>query len=379
MPPLDELRRPLALLRVALRHPRLVIGLPVLLSVLSLFSSLVGGRTYTAESLFTPETSDRSTSRLTGLAAQFGIAVGGAPLGNPVRFYAELLTSSDILTQVVLTEYNDDTPGESGRSGTLIRLYGFQRGDREKLTQRAVKRLRRDITVGTTIDAGLVRIRTTAPSNALAVAINKRLLDLVQEFNVKRRQSQASAERAFVEARLQDVRTELSRAEDSLSKFLQRNRRYEDSPQLTFERARLDRAVALRQQVFTSLAQSYEQARIDEVRNTPVITIISEPEAPSQPDGHLLLDAMVWGLVGLAIAFGGAFGWEVVRLHQLEHPEAYEDLRRQVKRAIAQVLPVRHGVSQRIEVAEPKRQTPDSHSTHGDEASSRSQQPMPNP
>ena len=48
---------------------------------------------------------------------------------------------------------------------------------------------------------------------------------------------------------------------------------------------RLQRAVDLKQEVYVSLAKSYDEARIAEVRDTPVITIIDSAVAPDKPSG----------------------------------------------------------------------------------------------
>jgi hypothetical protein len=62
--------------------------------------------------------------------------------------------------------------------------------------------------------------------------------------------------------------------------------------------SRLEREVDWRQQVFTSLVQSFERARIDEVRNTPVITVIEAPTRPVRPDGR---GVVKWGIAALAL------------------------------------------------------------------------------
>jgi uncharacterized protein involved in exopolysaccharide biosynthesis len=90
--------------------------------------------------------------------------------------------------------------------------------------------------------------------------------------------------------------------------FLQANRRYEDSPELTFQRERLQREISRQQQVYTGLVQSFEQARIAEVRDTPVITVLQAPFFPPGPDDRSLLLALALGLVlggmaGVVLAF----------------------------------------------------------------------------
>jgi uncharacterized protein involved in exopolysaccharide biosynthesis len=51
------------------------------------------------------------------------------------------------------------------------------------------------------------------------------------------------------------------------------------------------------------LAQAYEQARIEEVRDTPVITVIEAPMLPARPDPRPFGRAIAAGLLcALAVA-----------------------------------------------------------------------------
>ncbi len=83
------------------------------------------------------------------------------------------------------------------------------------------------------------------------------------------------------------------------------------SPELTFEQARLQRDVAMLQQVFTTLTQSYEEARIREVRDTPVITVVESPRLPTMPGprGRLrfgIMGLVLGGFVGSLVVFVSA-------------------------------------------------------------------------
>ena len=84
---------------------------------------------------------------------------------------------------------------------------------------------------------------------------------------------------------------ELAFAEDSLKAFMFENRQFSNSPQLVFEEDRLQRQVSMRQDLVSAIAQAYEQARIEEVRNLPVITVIDHPEPPAlaDPRGRLMM------------------------------------------------------------------------------------------
>ena len=57
----------------------------------------------------------------------------------------------------------------------------------------------------------------------------------------------------------------------------------------------------MRQQVFTTLTQSYEEVRLREVRDTPVITMIEAPTARIMPEprGRVMM-VFIGGLLGAA-------------------------------------------------------------------------------
>src|SRR5687768_12072132 len=96
-------------------------------------------------------------------------------------------------------------------------------------------------------------------------------------------------------------------AEDSLKAFLLHNREYRSSPNLVFLHDRLERQVATNQDVFSAMVQAVERARIEEIRNVPVITVVARPVAPSTPNSRRLaikaiLAAMAVFAVGAALS-----------------------------------------------------------------------------
>ncbi len=166
------------------------------------------------------------------------------------------------------------------------------------------------------------------------------MVQLVNEFNLRTRQSQAAAERRFIEHRVEQVRSEFRAAEDDLQNFLQNNRAFQNSPELLFQHDRLQREVSMQQQVFTNLMQSYEQARIAEVRNTPVITVVEKAEVPVMSDrGGLRIRILIGAFLGLLLGSFTAFFREYARRKQERQSsdldeiselweEAKQDLRR---------------------------------------------------
>lgn len=299
--PPDEISL-LRLGNLLLRYRYVVIRLAVLGALIAVVPPLVLPRSYTATSGFTPQ-NRRPQGTLSGLAGQLGLAL---PLnldgGHSPAFYADRLLSPQLLRQVVDTRYpvSSDTGSASVSLIDLLRAKGKTPALRRDA---AVRELRRAVDASVDNKTGIVTLRVTLEDPLLARQVNQRMLNLLDEFNLQNRQSQAAAERRFTEARVAQVRRDLREAEDRLQAFLQRNREYRLSPQLTFEHDRLQREIDLQQEVFTSLAQSYEQARIEEVRDTPLITVVENPTEPVRPDSRRLVLKCLLGLL-----FGGAVG-----------------------------------------------------------------------
>lgn len=108
------------------------------------------------------------------------------------------------------------------------------------------------------------------------------LLARLTDFNLTVRQSTGRHRREFVEGRVGQAEMDLRNAEDQLRSFLERNRTWQSSPQLTFEQQRLSRQVTLQQDLYLNLRHEYETARIEEVNNTPVVTVIDQPSIPGR-------------------------------------------------------------------------------------------------
>jgi uncharacterized protein involved in exopolysaccharide biosynthesis len=146
----------------------------------------------------------------------------------------------------------------------------------------------------------VVRVDVTAPDPIVAQQVDSALLDQLNRFNLESRQTQAGSERRFTEARLGEVREDLRVAEDRLRAFLDQNRNYRSSPNLVFQEGRLTREVSVQQQLYLTLAQAYEQAKIEEVRDTPVITVLARPDVPVRPDAR---KTVLRGAIGLFLGF----------------------------------------------------------------------------
>jgi uncharacterized protein involved in exopolysaccharide biosynthesis len=315
-----------------LRHRKLVVALPIVVAGLAVGHGLISDITYSVNASFMPQGRQAQVSQLGGIAAQFGINLPDVGGGESPQFYADLLHSTRLLGEAVDTRYKVDAAdvADAGQlEGDLIELYQIEGETRRLRREAAIERLRRDVTVSTHEQTGVVRFSVAAPYPDLARQLTHRLIELVQSFNVNQRQSRAKAERDFLESRVEEAQKSLFAVEDSLERFLDNNRSYQSSPALRFDHDRLQRRVSLHQQVYTSLAQSLEQAKVQAVRNTPVVTVVEPPRTPPKPDSRGLIVRGILGLfLGGMIAVFVVFGFRLARKARRGDSSEYEDFLR---------------------------------------------------
>lgn len=303
-PPLDLV--PIRFVRILVLR-RVAIYRSVLFAVFAvLIAALFTPRRWTVRSAFSTQSERAIPSSLGGLAAQFGMAL---PVGNSSaspEFYVELLHSRPVLDTLL----QSNVPSIAG-SPTVRQV--LTHGDSsDEAHAKALEELKAMIDGQVSSKTGIIHVAVRARTPGFALDIHKRLLELLDEFNIGTRQSQASAERRFTEERLKHASAELRGAENQLEKFVEANRRYSSSPRLTLIQERLQREVNLRQQIVTTLADAYEKARIEQVRDTPVLTVIEAPSLPLRPDPrHLWINVILAAVAGLVI--GSA--WALVREH----------------------------------------------------------------
>ena len=292
-------------LAVLLRRRGTIVLTTVVVAGLAVAFTLLRAETYTTEASFRPQGSEQSASQLMALASQFGVSVPGAGEEASPAFYAELLESREILRRAAIRAYDVE-----GEGAVLLKDLLEIEEETEALRDQATIEWLRDeaVDVSTGRETGTVTLSVTTEWPDLSKAIADELLAEVARFNLSTRQSQAAEERRFIEERVRQAEEELEAAEDSLRLFLEANRQWQDSPLLRFRHDALQREVTLRSSVLTTLVQSFEQARISEVRDTPVITVLQDPYMPPGPDDRRLLlsvalGVVLGGMMGIVLAF----------------------------------------------------------------------------
>ena len=261
---------------------------------------------------------------LQGLAATIGLDRG---TDFSPKFYTDLMVSRPILLSALrdsFTVIEDGAPVQR----TYLAIEKIRTADSALAEEAALKRLAGRVSARSDVRTNIITVSVTARYPQLSHDILSRLLLALDSMNVSFRREQSRDIRLFFENRVTEMRSQLADAENAHRRFLERNRAIAGSPLLQLEARRLEREVDLKNAVYQTVVQQFEQARIQEARNVPILTVLSPPTLPARKSGPSKRGVVVLGaLLGFA-------AWAVVRSTRqlmrrfiLEQPQAAKRLR----------------------------------------------------
>ena len=258
-------------------------------------------RQFTSTATFIAQGASSSTlpSALQGIAA----SVGFTPAKDySPQFYADLLTSHPVLTATLQRPYQ--VPTGAGTSPlSYLAIERVKAKDSLLAMEQAMRHLRRRVAARADVRTNIISVSVTARFPTLCRDLAQALLDALDSMNIGFRQQQSRELREFFESRVADAQHDLDSAETTLRQFLERNRLIEGSPLLTFEHMRLTRTADLKRAVYTTVVQQYEESKLQESRNVPVLTVLGPPTLPAKKSGPPRRFIVAAGLlIGLAAA-----------------------------------------------------------------------------
>lgn len=244
---------------------------------------------------------------LGALASQFG--VGGGDVS--AYFVASIVQSRDIAVSLLNDSLSEDLcASDSGAVRTVWRCYVDEASPDAVERASAIQELQSSISVNVDPLAGTLDVSVQARTGELAEYL---VSSLVRETNHKLttiNQHQSEAEQKFLSAQLVEYRDSLTRAERALREFLEANRAVL-SPELIFEERRLQSRWDFFNGSVEDLQERAQAARLSEVRDTPVLTVVDASEVPaaaSWPRPMLILVGSTAAslLLGYVVALVGA-------------------------------------------------------------------------
>jgi G-rich domain on putative tyrosine kinase len=312
--------------------------------LLTLLVSLALPTRWTAKATFIPETSSsiQLPQGVGALAGEFGLTLPGSdPMSSP-DFYAAVTRSRSLLEQTLTARFPVPGAARRGDSLPLIDILEIEADTPRERMEKAVEWLKDHSSARVDNKTGTIELAVELPGADLSATVARHMVGLLNDFNQHTRNLRARERRKFTEGRAEAAQKDLLAAEEALRIFLTRNRQFETSPQLLFEHGRLQRQVDLRQEVYQTLRREYEVARIDEVNDTPVLTVVDPPAPPAKPSSpRPLRMSLVAAVLGLLLGVTLAFVLEYLNRSREQQPAAYQRVvevwRRRRRRAAAGV------------------------------------------
>jgi uncharacterized protein involved in exopolysaccharide biosynthesis len=298
---------------------RLILATAVACALAGLVASIVIPPVYRSNASFVANSSSNSRLQgvlggmtgMDGILSQLGGSVGGDPSESP-NFYLHLLSSRELLTRLLESRFPDphtDTPGDSA---TLLSILRVRNSDPQRRMELGVKRMKKAIRPEMDTRTNLVWFSADARSSDMSAQIANRLIELVSSFDREIRASRAKSVRTFLQMRHDSAQTALRQAEENERYFYEKNRGFiGGSPALKFEEQRIKREVDLASDLYVNLDKQLEVARIDEINDAALITVVDSAVAPRKalwPRYWVTLFATLGlgALLGLAIAGSAA-------------------------------------------------------------------------
>tara|TARA_Y100000590_G_scaffold255921_1_gene287437 strand:+ start:5190 stop:6617 length:1428 start_codon:yes stop_codon:yes gene_type:complete len=106
---------------------------------------------------------------------------------------------------------------------------------------------------------------------------------------------------SFINQRINTVKSELEDSEFKLKAFNEQNRQV-SSPALILQQDRLARNVEVQKEIFLTLKQQLELAKIEEVQGASIVQVLDAPNIPLSPENkNLKLSIFVAAIFGLTI------------------------------------------------------------------------------
>jgi len=273
---------------------------------------------------------DQSTSAsgLQGIASTFGMDIGD---NNNSSFYIPDIVNSRILKEAII--YNKWNTQAGSDSLNLISYWEIDKDSGfsfrslfvnnkyiikdVKYLEAALEKLTEQISV-TEEESGLIIISVLMEEPQLAADISNFIARYIKDYISEIMLLHSSKHRKFIEERLENSKLELSLSEEQLTQFRKKHPFAMDTPDLQLQRGRLIRNVEVNQQVYITLRQQYEMARIDELKETPVINILDKGQISMKKEkprlGLIILSSLI---LGFSLTFFSIFSMMIYKEYKL--------------------------------------------------------------
>jgi uncharacterized protein involved in exopolysaccharide biosynthesis len=241
---------------------------------------------------------------MSDLAALAGVSVNGEVA--LVKLYPTIIRSESVLRNVIYSRYKTKAYPDSAN---LIQFWEIKEKNSEREYEVALLALRTALEVSMDAKTSVLTMSIETEEPQLSADILNNTIRAADKFIRTKRNTNASEQRKWIDARLVEVKADLSKAENTLKDFREKNRSISGSPQLLLDQERLMREVQINSTIYTELKKQYELVKIEEIRTTPIINVMDYARAAAKKE-HPKRSIIV--LVSMMLAFVGSCGYRII-------------------------------------------------------------------
>jgi len=263
--------------------------------------------------LMTPSDGGANLGGLGSLASQFGVRIpekgNDADLSSTLLF-PELIRSRTFAETILDKKFYTKKFGK--RLPLLTILNDGEKSpevSREKLVQSAVSILSSILSFEQASRTGnsFSIIKVTAFEPVFAKELTEVALSELEKLNRYFKKQSVSDKIVFIKNRIASVEDDLEFSEQHLKEFNEKNRQV-ISPALQLELDRLTRDVDVQKNIYLTLKEQLELAKIEEVEKIAVMQVLDRPQIALDPSNKNLLGTVFLAAI-LGLGLGSLFGF----------------------------------------------------------------------
>lgn len=270
-----------SLIFILWKNKFIIAGCTFFTTVLGIIYALLAAEFFSSNTIFILKTKGSSGGNINQLAAISGKNVTFNNNVDPSDYLDKILQDKDYISKLYEKKWffkGDSLPLEQIYKivpDTSIQNweYVYFMKKIETIRKGKVLSIRKDP------KTNILTLSSNAPDPQLSYALNLFTINYISNYIRNSIKTQAKEKRLFIEERIKEFREELTKAENALAKFKERNFA-STAPKVALEEERLIRKVALNQEIFIHFQKLYELTKIEELDDQTLIQIVKNPEVP---------------------------------------------------------------------------------------------------
>ena len=257
----------------------------IFMSITAFYVVFISKPVYQSEATILPtEGNKNAISKLDGIAIQYGLKSGEGTEVNftSAKLYPHIIKSRTLLKKLLNRKFETKM---FGPNQTLLKIITYGEGATPKnldlyIRNGSSKLKNSMINVVNIKQSPLLKIICNAPEPKLAADLTSAVIDELDKIHKGHKLSILNDKKIYIEVRMSDILKDLTKQEENLKEFREKNRKIFSSPALLLEQERLIRELEVINQVYITLRRESELSKIEEVENSKNINILDAPEIP---------------------------------------------------------------------------------------------------